>query len=345
MKFLEGISYKTLKTMGISLLLIVATLGIMVSVQPLLVAHNQRTAEAEAVRIQKETIEANLERYASLQEYVTELNETTDFLVAKFPPIADPQNFIEQVYLAAEATGITANQITGINASTPTQVAVTGGTSGEAVCSVLEPGDVLRIVPDPQQALKAGNSRNKYYVLCFEDYVTRISNNSFYNAATTNAARQCNFSTDVREGTIIYLEVSRCEEGVVVPAVAAETVTIRDSRTRIPPVDTIGNVETALAQIGFTITLNPQINVNQLAVFVNNLYKMDRAVTIISIQKGSSNATTIKGFIYSHSSPTRLDGNTQTSTNEQSTPDNTTVQQESNTVEPGILNDQAEGEE
>lgn len=311
--------------MGIALTLIMATLGAVISIQPLVLSYNQRAAEAEAVRVQKENIEANLNRYAALQQYITELDRTTDFLVQKFPPIADPQNFIEQIYLAAEATGITANQITGINASTPTQVAATSGSSGEAVCSVLQPGDVLRIVPDPQQALKAGDTRNRYYVLCFEDYVTRVANNAFYNAATSNAARQCRFRTDVREGNIIYLEVSACQDGTLIPAVAAETITIRDSRTRIPPVDVLGEVESALAQIGFTIRLDPRISIDQLAVFVNNLYKLDRAVTIMSVQKSSgNNSTIIRGFIYSHSKPTTLSEFGQNNEEDSPPPDNET---------------------
>lgn len=322
MKFLEGIPFKTLKVMGIALTLIMATLGAIISIQPLVLSYNQRAAEAEAVRIQKENIEANLNRYAALQQYISELDSTTEFLVSKFPPIADPQNFIEQVYLAAEATGITANQIVGINASTPTQVAATSGSSGEAVCSVLQPGDVLKIVPDPQQALKAGDSGNRYYVLCFEDYVTRIGNNSFYNAATSNAARQCRFRTDVREGSILYLEVSACQDGVLIPAVAAETITVRDSRTRIPPVDVLAEVESALAQIGFTIRLDSRISVDQLAVFVNNMYKLDRAVTVMSVQKNEgNNATVIRGFIYSHSKPTTLSEFGQSGEDDSSSPD------------------------
>jgi hypothetical protein len=305
MKFLEGIPIKTLKLTGIAFTVIIAIFGAIISVQPLLLSYNQRAAETDAVNAQKEQIQSNLTRYASLQEYTKELNDATDFLVTKFPPTAESQAFIEQVYLAAEATGITSNQIRGINPSTPTQIVVSSGQSGEAVCASLKEGDVLKIYPDPQQSLKAGDSKNRYYVLCFEDYITRTG--GFYNAATVNAARQCSFKTDVNEGTIFYLEVSGCTEGAIVPAVSAESMTVRDSRIKIPAVDVIAEVNSSLAQIGFTISLDSSISVQQLTFFINNLYKIDRAVSIISINSQGGNAITIRGFIYSHTKPTTLE--------------------------------------
>lgn len=311
--------------MGIAFTVIIAILGAIISIQPLLISYNQRAAETESVNQQKEQIQSNLTRYASLQEYTNELNEATDFLVSKFPPTAESQAFIEQVYLAAEATGITSNQILGINPSTPTQIVVSSGQSGEAVCSGLKEGDVLKIFPDPQQSLKAGDTKNRYYVLCFEDYITKAS--GFYNAATVNAARQCKFKTDVDEGSILYLEVSDCTEGAIVPAVAAESITVRDSRIKIPAVDVIAEVNSSLAQIGFTVSLDTSISVQQLTSFINNLYKIDRAVSIISINSQGGNAITIRGSIYSHTKPTTLEdfGNTSEDTGEETAPrpDNT----------------------
>lgn len=320
MKFLEGIPIKTLKLTGIAFTVIIAIFGAIISIQPLLLSYNQRVAETESVDAQKEQIESNLARYASLQDYTQELNNTTDFLVNKFPPTAESQAFIEQVYLAAEATGITSNQIRGINPSPPTQIVVSSGQSGEAVCAGLEEGDVLKIYPDPQQSLKAGDSKNRYYVLCFEDYITKTG--GFYNAATVNAARQCSFKTDVEEGNIIYLEVSGCTEGAIVPAVAADSITVQDNRIKIPAVDVIAEVNSSLAQIGFTISLDTSINFQQLTFFVNNLYKIDRAVSIISINSQGGNAITIRGFIYSHTKPTTLEdfGSTEETT---PPPDNT----------------------
>jgi hypothetical protein len=305
MKFLEGIPLKTLKTMSIAFTIILVILGGLVSVQPLVSSFNQRATETDAVEGQKALIESNLERYASLQDYVTELNAVTEYLVKKFPPSAESQSFIEQVYLAAEATGITSNQIIGINPSTPTQIVVSSGQSGEAICAQLEEGDEVKIFPDPQQAAKAGDSKNRYYVVCTEDFITR--GGDFYNAATVNAARQCSFRTDVEEGNIFYLEVSGCTEGAIVPAVYAETMTVRDSRIKVPTVDVIAEVDSSLAQIGFTISLDTSINVQQLTSFINNLYKIDRAVSIISINSQGGNGIIIRGSIYSHTKPTTLE--------------------------------------
>jgi len=306
MKFLDGLSLRGIKLLGIGIILVLISVGALLSVQPLVISINERSAEAAAIEERKAQIQSDLNRYSALQEFVPQMDSTTEYLSSKFPPLAATQDFIEEVYDAADATNIAANQIRGINSSTGTPIVATSGQSGEAICSSIEPGEFAKIFPDPQQNIKTPDGSKKHYIVCFEDEVVEIGRGAFYNSASANAARQCEFNTDVKEGTLFYLEATKCTEGNLIPALKAETITIEDDEDSYPTEDIIGEVATSISQIPFTILLDSNIQMQQLTAFVENIYRLDRAVSITSVTVGgggNSGATVIKGYIYTHTKP------------------------------------------
>lgn len=310
MKFLDGLGLKAIKTLGVVVVLILTSAGALLSVQPLIVSINERTAAAAAAEAEKQQIQSDLNRYAALSDFVPQMNATANTLAEKFPEETGTQDFIEQVYDAAEATNIAANQVRGINPSTPVPIAATSGQSGDSICSELETGEFAKIVPDPQQNIKSPDGGAKHFVVCFEEYVEKVDREAFYNAAVNNPARQCDFKLDVKEGTLFYLEVTKCENPNLLPALKEESVTVEEDTTKYPEEAIIGEIASSLQQIGFTILLDPNISISQITTFIENIYRLDRAVSIISVSVGSSGnsgATVVRGFIYSHTKPLTAD--------------------------------------
>ena len=309
MKFLEGINIKTIRLMGIGGILVVAAIGAMLSIQPLIISINERNAEAAAIQAEKELIQSDFNRYSALQEFIPQMDATTEFLSKKFPAAVDSQGFIEQAYNAAEATGISANQIRGINSTDAIPIVETTGSTPEAICATIEPGAFAKIVPDPQQDVKDPERKTYYYIVCFEEDIAGTANNTFYNATSNNPARTCSFKLDGKEGRVFTLTVGGCEEGKnVLPGINAETIRVPDSTEKFPKSSILAQVSGAVAKSNFTISIDSNIQIEQLTAFIENLYRMDMAVSLISVTVGSSSggggsATVIRGLFYSHVKP------------------------------------------
>lgn len=307
MKFLEGMSLRTIRFLGIALVLLTVAIGALVSVQPLILAINERAAEAASIQAEKEKIQSDFNRYSALQEYVPQMDTTTEFLSTKFPPAVDSFGFIEQIYDAAEATGIAANQIRNITQDKEVPIVdPSGGQNLNSICSSLPENIFARMVPDPEQKIKDPEGKNQLYVLCFSQNVTRFDSDAFYNAAVVNPARKCAFNLDAKEGRAFILAVGGCEEGNVVPGIKPETITIEDDTTLYPAEPIIAEIVASLKEVGFTILLDPNIQIPQLNAFIENLYRMDISVSVTRISLGSSSGggtIVINGFTYTHDKP------------------------------------------
>jgi hypothetical protein len=308
-KFLEGINLRTIRLMGIGGMLVVAAVGALLSIQPLIISINERNAEAAAIEAEKELIQSDFNRYSALQEFIPQMDATTEFLSRKFPAEVNSQGFIEQAYNAAEATGISANQIRGINTTDAIPIIDTSGSTPEAICANMEPGSFAKMVPDPQQDVKDPQRRTYYYVVCFEEDIDGTANNTFYNATSNNPARTCNFKLDGNEGRVFILTIGGCEEGKnVLPGINAETIRMPDTTEKFPKSSILAEVLGSVAKSNFTISVDSNIQIEQLTAFIENLYRMDMAVSIISVTVGSNtggsgSSTVIRGLFYSHVKP------------------------------------------
>lgn len=302
-KILLQLNEKTLKTLGMLLGAGLIILGLFVSVSPIQANIAKTTSEIAKLNAQKAQIVDNIDRYSAIRDFDKELDLTSVFLSNSFPETSGVPELINDISEAATSAGMSASSVTNVTVGTPTQIVEPLGESGNAICNnIVKPGDFAKIIPD----IKNSTPESTIYIMCTEEPIKGIASGSFYNAATEDAARTCIFSPDLKEGKEFYIKVEKCGSGAVLPALKPNSVQPIAGGERVPLKPILSDVVGEVAQMQLTITIDSGVDINTIAGFVNNLYNMNRAVTISSIKTGVSadrektTYTVISGYVYSH---------------------------------------------
>lgn len=299
-KVLLQLNEKSLYVMGIAILAVITIMGVMLSLSPIVAASQTRAAETAKLEAQKLQTVSNVEKYTTLEKYEKELDKTADILSYRFPDTSDVPGVINDISKAAVDSGMDPALISNITVSQGTQIVEPLGESGENICGAIKPGEFGKILPDP----KNSTAETKIYVFCTETPITNLESAGFYNAATKDAARNCKFKSDAKEGTEFVITVTDCSTGIVMPALKAGAAKSNGMPAPAKPI--LANIEGQVAQMAIVITIGNGATTDQIASFVNNLYGMNRAITISSVKVGVSQGrgeeavSTISGFIYSH---------------------------------------------
>lgn len=302
-KVLLQLNEKTLKTLGAVIALVIIVIGLFVSVSPIKNNIEKTTSEVNKLNAQKAQIVDNIKKYSAIRDFDNELDLTSVYLANSFPETSGVPELINDISVAATASGMTKSDIANVTVGTPTQIVEPLGESGGAICnSLVKPGDFAKIIPD----IKNSTPEATIYIMCTEEPIKGISANSFYNAATKDAARTCLFNPDLKEGKEFYIKVEKCGSGAVLPALRPASVQPLAGGERIPAKPILSEISGQVAQMQLTITVSSGVDINTISSFVNNLYNMNRVVSISTIKTGVSadrektTYTVISGYVYSH---------------------------------------------
>lgn len=301
-KTLLGLNNKTLRNLGIMIIGGITVIGFMISFTPIINSIQERQSESDRLQSELAQVTSRISEYSAMKGKKEELDTTSQFLMKKFPEAASVPGLLTDINKAAISVGLSPNLITNVTIGTPTQVVEPLGVAGEAVCQSLTPGEFAKIIPD----LKNSTPEETVYVMCSEKPLSAVSSRSFYNAATENAARECRFSPDADKGTLFYIKVSCLPGGVVLPALAAESVNLEEEAGRFPSRNILAQVTGQVAQMSVVISLDTSVSVNLLSRFIEALYDMERAISISSVKVGMVNDrngisySIISGYVYSH---------------------------------------------
>lgn len=302
-KVLLQLNEKTIKTLGVLLGLGLIILGLFVSVSPIQNNIQKTTSDIAKLNAQKAQIVNNIDRYSAIRDFDKELDLTSNYLSNSFPENSGVPELINDISDAAVASGMSPSSVANVTVGTPTQIVEPLGESGGAICAnIVKPGDFAKIIPD----IKNSTPESTIYIMCTEEAIKGVGSGSFYNAATEDAARTCIFSPDLKEGKEFYIKVTKCGSGAVLPALRPASVQPIGGGERVPAKPILSDVVGEVAQMQLTITIDSGVDINTIASFVNNLYNMNRAVTVSSIKTGVSadrektTYTVISGYVYSH---------------------------------------------
>jgi hypothetical protein len=299
--FLLQLNNKTLKNLGIMVLGGVVIVGLFLSASPIIKSNNERNIETSRLNNELAQTTAKIGEYSAMKGQKEALDSTSQYLMDKFPEASDVPGLLQDINAAAIKIGLSPNFVNNITVGTPTQVVEPLGVGGESVCNSLTPGEFAKIIPD----LKNSTVDSKIYIMCTEKPIEKLGNGAFYNAATDNAARNCKFGSDAASGQLFYIKVE-CDFGTVLPALSASSVNVTGEVGRFPARNILAQVTGEVAQMQVTISLDSSVNINLVSKFVNELYGMQRALSISSVKVGMSNDrngvayTVINGYAYSH---------------------------------------------
>jgi len=299
-KILLQLSEKSIKTLGTMIIFALIAVGAFASASPILGYIQTGNDETIKLNNQKTQITSSIARYSELKKYNTELDNVSEYLITKFPEASEVPSLIDDIAKAASDAGMGGDAISTVNVGTPTQVVEPLGEAGEALCSQLQPGDFARIIPD----IKNSTAENRVYIMCSEEPIKTLSSSMFYNAATENAARGCNFSPDEQSGSKFFITVKGCNAGTILPALKANSVNLTTVGGKFPAKPILAEVTGQVAQMQISISVSSGVPIDVIAKFINNLYLANRAMSISSIKYGitteGTSGTTITGFVFSH---------------------------------------------
>lgn len=317
-KVLLQLNEKTLKTIGFAVAALIVIVGLFVSVSPIKNNIEKTTYEVNKLNAQKAQIVDNIKKYSSIRDFDKELDITSLFLSKTFPETSGVPELITDISNAANNAGMPTSKVANVTVGTPTQIVEPLGEAGSAICnSLVKPGDFARIIPD----IKNSTPDATIYIMCTEEPIRNVTNAAFYNAATKDAARACIFTPDLREGNEFYIKVTKCGSGAVLPALKTASVQLITGGPKLPAKPILAEIVGQVAQMQLTITVDSGVDINTIASFVNNLYSMNRVVTISSIKTGVSadrektTYTVISGYVYSHTKTITADSLTQQGSN------------------------------
>lgn len=317
-KVLLQLNEKTLKTLGFLVATLIVIVGLFISVSPIKNNIEKTTTEVNKLNAQKAQIIDNIKKYSAIRDFDKELDLTSLYLSKSFPETSGVPELITDISGAANAAGMPTSKVANVTVGTPTQIVEPLGEAGSAICNnIVKPGDFAKIIPD----IKNSTAEATVYIMCTEEPIKGVGTNSFYNAATKDAARTCIFNPDLKEGKEFYVKVTKCGSGAVLPALKPGSVQPISGGERVPAKPILAEITGQVAQMQLTITVDSGVDINTIANFVNNLYNMNRTVSISSIKTGVSadrektTYTVISGYVYSHTKTITADSLTQQGSN------------------------------
>lgn len=288
-------SEKALYGMGIALLVIIALLGFMMSVSPLTTAANARAAEAAQLSQQKDVLNKTVEDGKTLETFTKELSITSETLSKLFPATAQATEALQQIDNAAIAAGIPTNNLK----TTISEPSGAGVKTGVAECpSGITAEEEGRLLYSTTEISPKDKKSVEKYLLCGSEAITAFDTSKLFNSSDPTDAT-CKFSADVTSGTKIMISITDCssrEIGLGLRVGAGKTL----SGASFPSKDLYSAVSGQSKSMDVIISLPRSISLDKVALFIDNLYKQDRAIKIDSVTYPASGDTTIKSYIYTH---------------------------------------------